>query len=117
MSKREPRKVPPHTDVELRQFVHDWVSGLVVSSNNVAPSMVPLIFAPLAFGAFNGWTKREIAQVGIIYAVEGSTQTMGGMAINGVHMFASCRLMSRADWKRARTAIRVEQERRKSIPV
>jgi len=112
---KKPRKLQRLTDDELRTFVSDFASQQIFSSAHLSESDVnklKMIFMPLAFGAFEGYTDDDLKDVGLIYEY---LDQQGPHSINGYPMFWSCRIMHKDDWERARAAIIVEVERRKSI--
>ncbi len=102
-------------DDELRRFVDAFVSQQIFTSQHVPESnidMLKVIFMPLAFGALDGYTPEDIADIGIVYEY---LDAQGPRSVNGYPTFMSCRLMRKSDWARARGAIQLETERRKHI--
>lgn len=119
MSESEPKKLKNEIasmgEEDLRKFVDGAVSGRLFTSVQVEPvSLVPVVFMPVAMGAFVGWTDDEIKHVGVIW--EWMDQA-GPRSVNGMPMFMSMRIMNKEDWTRALDAIVAEQERRKTIPI
>lgn len=115
----EPKKpdttIPTMSDEDLRAFVDGAVSGRLFTSVQVTNgTLLPLVFLPVSMGVFAGWTKEELENVGVIW--EWCDVSMP-RTINGMPIFMSMRLMNKADWQRALTAIQQEIERRKSIRV
>jgi hypothetical protein len=108
--------VLPHlTDDELREFVDAFVSQQIFSSQHLPESdldMLKVIFMVLAFGALDGYTPEDVADIGLIYEY---LDARGPRSVNGYPTFVSCRLMRKDDWVRARVAIVAETERRKNI--
>lgn len=103
------------TDDELRKFVDDFASGQIFTSNHLPASdldMMKTIFMPLAFGALDGYTPEDIADIGVVYEY---LDAQGPRSVNGYPIFMSCRLMRKGDWVRAHAAILLEIERRKNI--
>lgn len=114
--KKTPDRVPRMTEDELRRFVDDLVSDRIFTSAVVGKDvqMLKSIFLPLALGAFSGYRKTELEQIGCIYEYLESRQHW---CVNGYPTFLSCQIMHKDDWSIALKAARAEFERRKNIPL
>jgi hypothetical protein len=99
----------------LARFVDDWASGRIFSDRHVDGPHLQLVFLPLALGALSKLSKKHVASIGLIYA-DGSDRK-ARMSVNGMPIFASCRLMHKKDWALVVPAIEAELERRKKIVV
>lgn len=93
----------PMSDDELRSFVNDLHSGLVFTSFHLddRPEMLPLVFMPIALGAFANWQQEHVEQLGVIWE---RMSERGPRSINGYPVFFSMRLMKRDEWNRAHKA-------------
>lgn len=104
------------SDDELREFVIDYCDGTVTTSAEVPSDLLTFVFMPLMFGMVSGVPKEEIEAVGCIWASTRKHETMSRM-VNEFPIFASCAVMDKPSWERARKAIEAELARRKNIPV
>lgn len=116
MSKKAP--LPPRlTPEQRRDFVLAVADGHAVTSLDVPAHLLGQVFMPLGLGApelFRGWTRRDIARIGLIWADRTRDRTTG-LAINGFPMFLSCRLMLREDLDSLRPAVEQEIARRRGL--
>lgn len=107
--------VPYQSDEALRTFVYDFLAGHVFIDRSVTdPNIMPLVFMPIAFGCFDGWSEDDMGEIGVIYEY---ISKAGPKCINGCPIFMSLRMLHRDDWERCRKAILREQERREEIEV
>lgn len=108
MSDKEP---PPRlSDLELRQFVADWLDGKIFSDRHIANQEdILLSFMVLAF-LDQETTTTDWNQVGLVY--EHLSEAMQGRLVNGMPIFFSCRMMHIEDWQKAIPLIKAEQRRR-----
>lgn len=84
-------------DSALREFIIDYVDGRIFSSNMmVDEKMLPNVFMPIMFCMFE---DDALNQLGLVW--EHRSQALASTAINGMPIFASCRLMHKEDWKLA----------------
>lgn len=103
------------TDEELRTFVLALCDGRIFTMHHVpSPELVPMVFMPIALGAFADATPEEVEQVGTVYEY---LDKAGPRAVNGMPMFTSLRMIHVDDWARAKAAYDMEMARRKDIPV
>lgn len=110
--KKERFALPPRmTDAQLIAFVKAWLSGQVTTSRHVPENLLGMVFMPLALGALAGATKKQIDEIGLIWAHNEKDTSISGRAINGFRIFASCRLMLKVDWEIARATLLRESER------
>lgn len=108
----KPRRM---SDNEIRTFVLGYCDGRIFTSADVEdPKLIPVVFMPVALGAFDSWSIDECEQIGLFWEL---TSVAGPGTINGYPMFLTARVMHREDWERARTAILIEVRRRMDIPV
>jgi len=112
---------PPErlSDDELRKFVGGVLDGSIFTSAQLHDeSLLTVVFMPLGLGIFRYHSEAEIkavlSQTGVCYSY---MKDAGPRNINGYPMFFSCGLLHIDDWRRAREAVIVEQERRKAIPL
>lgn len=102
-------------DAALATFVMEVCDGKIFTLHHIREhdreSMVPMVFMPVALGAFSGWYGVDLEQVGTIWEY---LSEAGPRAINGYPMFFSLRVMHKDDWARATRAIDRELERRKT---
>lgn len=112
---KEGLKIPKLTDAKLREFVDDFVSNRIFTLQHIpvhSQDLVGMIFMPVAFGLFSKYSSDSVKTIGTIYE---HMSTAGPRSINGYPIFMSCKMLHVKDWERARKAILVEEERRKSI--
>lgn len=107
-----PRRMTPD---ERRDFVLAWCNGTITSSNEVPSNLLTVVFFPLFLGALSGYRKRDLAQIGLIWADSARDQTMGAWAVNGFPCFASCRIMLQPDWEELKPKISAELKRREEL--
>ncbi len=114
---REALKLDRMPEDDLRKFVDDFVSGRIFTSAHIRTeqaSLLPMIFMPLALGAFSKVNPDSLSQIGCLYEYYDKA---GPRSINGFPMFFSFHLLHVDDWERAKAAIEKEEERRKGIEV
>lgn len=118
MADAEKFELPNKTDAELREFVNAVLAGEIFTSAQLSEheqrNLLPLVFMPIALGAFADVPEEQLKDIGVLYA---SMKSAAPRSINGLPMFFEVRTLSRNDWARARAALIAEQERRKSIPI
>lgn len=116
--KKQRHAFPGVTDEQLREFVLAYADGRIFTSAHIPKSqetsLFPLIFMPVALGAFSNIRKNDLKHIGVLWEFIDKALPRG---INGYPMFASLRVLNRTDWDRARKAIAAELERRKDIHV
>ena len=109
-------EIPRLSDEQLRGFINDFLGNKFFTSAHLREhefGMLTSVFFPIALGMFSDYTRESIGRnLGLIY--EEYSQAMP-MAVNGLPMFVSCRLMHKLDWDRARKVIHAEMDRRKNI--
>lgn len=98
------------TNDEVFVFVEGLLNGDVYTSQQVPEHLVPLVFMPIGFS-----TEKIDPDVGLVWANIKTDQTMGNRCINGYPMFASCRLMLKADLLRCHSAFTALQEARAKV--
>lgn len=107
------RDVPDMPKEDLKAFVLGACDGTIFTSAEVRkPDCPSLVFLPLAFGMFEGWSDASRQRVGILWEYLHKALPRG---INGYPCFGSCRMMNVDDWKRAHKAIVNEMHRRKTL--
>jgi len=53
---------------QLQEFIHGVVVGRLFLSTQVRDRReLPLVFRPIALGAFAGWSRRRRQRVGVLY--------------------------------------------------
>lgn len=103
------------SDEQLRQFVNDYCSGRIFTNWDIPNvDLVRMVFVPIGLGAFTGWKKEDLGQLGCVYERIDKAAPRG---INGLPMFFSMRMMHTEDWARAIIAINRELNRRENIEV
>jgi hypothetical protein len=116
--KKQRQEFPGVTDEQLREFVLAYADGRIFTSADIPKGqearLYPLIFMPVALGAFSNVRKNDLKHVGVLWEYMNKA---GPRGINGYPMFMSLRVLNRTDWDRARKAIAAELERRKDIHV
>lgn len=126
-TKEEPKKtedqkkpkfsLPPRlTQEELKAFVMGYVNGTVYTNYDVDQHILGIVFMPLSLGALAGATKKDLEQIGCIWADTAKDHTTG-RSINGQPTFTSCRMMLKEDWAIAREAILKETQRREEVTI
>ncbi len=113
----EPEKhdVPRMTEEGLREFVLGLCDDKIFCSAHIREHdlhLMKAIFMPLAFGAFSGWTKEEMSEIGVFWEWN---RTAMPRSINGYPMFSSVRMLHVKDWERAFESYKLEMKRRKNI--
>jgi hypothetical protein len=79
------------TDQELRLLAADIYEGRVFTDRQVEDSSdLPMVFMPIALGAFAEMTEEEFKQIGLIYEY---LDKAGPRAINGLPSFFSLRVL------------------------
>ena len=111
---REPIKIPRMSDDELRKFVLGLCDGSLFTMFDCPQIMIPMVFMPIALGAFAGYVAEDMAEVGCVYEYYSEA---GPRSINGLPVFASFKLVHIDDWRRAAKAADAEIARRKDIPI
>lgn len=107
----------PMSDDALREFVNRFVSGDVVHSNLPGiQSVLHMVFMPIAFGVFQGASKKQLEQIGLIFEYFNGTKR-AYHCINGFPIFYSARIMLKSDLARASPVIEAELERRKKLEI
>lgn len=112
--RREPHIVRRMPEDELKNFVRDYLAGLIVTSEDMDATLVPTVFMPLALGAIQGWSQKELAQLGAVWAHRTKDRSTG-LGVNGYPMFVACRLMRKEDWAIVAATINREREQRTDI--
>lgn len=108
--------VPRMTDDALRAFVDDYLRERIFTSADIRNpgTALGMVFLPVAFGAFAGWPKEKLEEIGTIWEYMKKAMPR---SVNGMPMFMSMRTIHRVDWARAVAAIQAEEERRKTMPL
>ncbi len=96
---------------DLAAFVRDACENRIYLMTQAPPHMVRMIFLPVALGAFAGWPREKVEEIGMIY--EYWDKAMNS-SINGQPIFSSMRLLHADDWEKAHKAIVRALERRKA---
>ncbi len=106
--------VPRMTPDELKQFIIDVVDNKIFTSAHMTEQErkqhLQLVFMPVALGALSGAPKEVYDAIGILWEYYRDALPMG---VNGMPIFASCRIMWKEDWILAREKITKLQEKRK----
>lgn len=102
------------SDDELRAFVNSVLASHVFLSSQVRGADLPMVFLPVALGAFKDWTPEQLEEIGVLYAPMSAALPR---AINGNPVFAEFRILHRDDWRRASQVINREIERRQHMPL
>lgn len=103
------------TDDELKEFVFAWCNGQLFSDRHIQnPNDLPMVFLPVALGAFAETPKEDLEQIGVMYEF---LSAAGPTSCNGMPCFFSMRLLHKQDWERCRVAIEAELERRKNVTI
>lgn len=106
--------IPRLSEEALRKFVLEFLGGAIYTSADLRRvENIGIVFLPV-LGLFEGRTKEELSQVGVIWEYLSKAMPR---SINGMPIFSSCHLMHIEDWKRARLAIEREQLRLKNLEV
>jgi len=102
-------------DADLVKFVLGVCDDKIFTLHHIRESqreqMAPMVFMPLALGAFTGWHPAELEDIGSIWAYYSEA---GPRSINGLPMFMTFRVIVKSDWKKACIAIDRENARRKA---
>ena len=107
--------IPRMSDEKLRDFVVGVLNGSLYTSAQIRdPSLIPMVFLPVALGAFKDWSEDQLKEIGVIYAPMTSAMPR---SVNGEPIFAEMRIMHREDWARAYKAICRESARQKDIEI
>jgi hypothetical protein len=110
-----PSDIPRLSEEALRKFVLEFLGGAIYTSADIRRAEdIAIVFLPVALGLFEGCTKEELSQVGVIWEYLSKAMPR---SINGMPIFSSCHLMHLEDWKRAGLAIEREQLRLKNLEV
>jgi hypothetical protein len=98
-------ELPRMSNDALKQFVLDYIDGKIFIIQQIKqPSVVPMVFLPLAMGALSGVPKEVALEIGTVWEY---WDQAGPRGVNGYPMFTSCRFMWKGDWERA--AAKIEQ--------
>ena len=87
----------PKTDEELKTVALGIISGTIVSSLNVKPEMLHMVFMPLGFMSAEHLEDMERAEITLIYE---ELSAAGPRSINGMPMFMSCHQLNKTDHER-----------------
>jgi len=83
------------TDDELKVIAVDLYDGKIFSDRHMRDeNSLLVVFMPIAFGAFNNWTKERLDTLGIIYEY---LSEAGPRSVNGMPTFMSFRLLNREE--------------------
>jgi hypothetical protein len=74
--------------------------------------MIPLIFMPVALGAFKDFTEVELKDIGMLYQ---SYDEAVGRGINGFPTFMSVQVMSKADAEKVFEMVQKLTEAEKTV--
>lgn len=92
---RTPKTIPRLTEQQLVDLAVDINKNVYFTSIHVVnPSDIPMVFMPIALGAFADWTEEEVKQVGLIYE---KYSEAGPRSINGYPTFFSCKILGIED--------------------
>lgn len=100
-------ELPDRSRSDLKMLVMEISAGGVFLSNQLGPNqhnLLPTVFLPIAFGAFDGWTKKEIDQIGVLYAYYNEALPR---SINGLPIFADMYLLNKNDWAKVQKAVHI----------
>jgi hypothetical protein len=105
-------EIPRRSEEELRALVRDFIGGRIFCSADkrieAQPDLLPMVFMPLAFGAFEDWTDDERKQIGIAYEY---FEKAGPRAVNGLPTFFSVKVLHIDDWTIVRETLKRELTR------
>lgn len=93
---------PLMSDKDLNQFVVDFITERVFTSAQVPPESLKSVFMMISLGSFSGYSKTDLENIGLIWEY---TNKGGPLAVNGMPVFLSLRVMHKKDWIRAHAAI------------
>lgn len=94
------------TDEEIKAIAKDIVLGNVFSTLALPPSdlsMINIIFMPITFGAFAGYTREQLDEIGSIYEYLSEALPTG---VNGYPIFGSMQILSTEETDKLRHFIR-----------
>lgn len=97
---------------ELAEFVMGVCDGTIYTSVGLSSLEIRLVFAPIVFGAFEGFTDGEIEQLGCLWQY---LDQAGPRSINGRPSFMSMRLLHIEDARIAEVEIKKELDRRDAV--
>ncbi len=111
----DPEYVPRRTDEELRKFVRECLANAIFLSSSVRDQkLLPMVFLPLALGAFQGWPKEELENIGVLYAYWHKAMPR---SINGYPIFSELYMLHREDWAKVSLTLEREQSRLDNIDI
>lgn len=100
----EERVIPPVGKERLKELARGVIASEMFLSSQVRDeAMLPMVFAPLLFGAFKDWLPEELEQIGGFYGPWSSALPRG---INGYPMLTTMGVLNREDWKKLHEMIR-----------
>lgn len=112
---QSPEWPPSLEQDELKKFVTEWVAGRLFSSFHCrSMDDIPRVFMAIGMGALDDRAMFELKDVALVYEY---TDKAGPMAMNGMPMFFSCRIMNHTDWERCRKAIDKLQKANEELEV
>ena len=85
---------------QLSDFVREYIDHRIFTSAMIRnddkwQEMVPMVFLPLLFGAFDKFSDDEFKDIGVVWAYYSEALPRG---INGYPCFMKCRIMHANDW-------------------
>ncbi len=92
-------KIPPKSLEEKKNLVKALLGNNVFTDRHFrnedeAKRLLPLVFMPVALGAFSMWPEEVLKDIGLIYQY---MDKAGQRAINGYPMFMAFEVLNRAD--------------------
>lgn len=88
-------EVPRMEPEKLRIFIKEVRAGSVFLSVYVKnPNDIPMVFLPVALGAFSNHSQSYIKSIGAIWEYYSQA---GPMSVNGMPIFTSCHLIHQED--------------------
>jgi len=108
--------IPRMSQEQLKKFVLDFMGGFIFTSAQVRdPSLLSVVFMPLALGALSNYQDEAVADIGLVWAY--LSEAIGSRAIDSYPFLGTCRFMHKDDWAKVSLAILREQERQDTIEV
>lgn len=103
------------SDNQLREFVRGVLNGSLFLSVQVRQQRdVPVVFMPIALGAFSDWPEEKLKDIGVFYARMSAALPR---SLNGNPMFAEVRYLHKEDWARASKTLSREWSRWQDLEV
>lgn len=108
-------EIPRMSKEALVRFVEEFCDGSKMFTsqdfrNEDAKRFIPIVFLPVALGAFPEWTEEELGQIGLFWEYWSAALPR---SINGYPCFPSMHVMHIEDWRKVAPAVNNELLRRK----